>query len=53
MTHIRLAAASEDVLKGALRTAWKLRDEKNAKAGKKTSVKARKMRVAKTRRKKG
>jgi hypothetical protein len=30
-THIRLAAASEDVLKGALRTAWKLRVEKNAK----------------------
>src|ERR1700732_4758529 len=30
-THIRLAAASEDVLTGALRTAWKLRMEKNAK----------------------
>lgn len=30
-THIRLAAASEDVLTGALRTAWKLRAEKNAK----------------------
>ena len=30
-THIRLAAASEDVLAGALRTAWKLRVEKNAK----------------------
>jgi len=30
-THIRLAAASEDVLTGALRTAWKLRTEKNAK----------------------
>src|SRR5215470_15105787 len=30
-THIRLAAASEDVLTGALRTAWKLRIEKNAK----------------------
>ena len=33
-THIRLAAANEDVLAGALRTAWKLRVEKNAKAGK-------------------
>ena len=33
MTHIRLAAASEDVLEGALRTAWKLRVEKNARAG--------------------
>src|SRR2546429_9928528 len=26
-THIRLAAANEDVLMGALRTAWKLRSE--------------------------
>jgi hypothetical protein len=31
MTHIRLAEASEDVLAGALRTAWKLRIEKNTK----------------------
>ena len=30
-THIRLAAADEDVLTGALRTAWKLRVELNAK----------------------
>jgi hypothetical protein len=30
-THIRLAAANEDVLTGALRTAWKLRIEKNLK----------------------
>jgi hypothetical protein len=29
-THIRLAAANEDVLTGALRTAWKLRTEMNA-----------------------
>jgi len=40
-THIRLAAASEDVLAGALQAAWKVRVEKNAKtrlrpAGKKT-----------------
>jgi hypothetical protein len=28
-THIRLAAANEDVLTGALHTAWKLRVEKN------------------------
>jgi hypothetical protein len=34
MTHIRLAAASEDVLTGALRTAWRLRVEKNEKTGK-------------------
>ncbi|HWB96674.1 MAG TPA: MmcQ/YjbR family DNA-binding protein [Bryobacteraceae bacterium] len=31
-THIRLAAANEDVLTGALRTCWKLRLEKNAQA---------------------
>jgi hypothetical protein len=30
-THIRLAPANEDILTGALRTAWKLRIEKNAK----------------------
>jgi len=30
-THIRLAAASEDVLTGALRCAWKLRMAMNAK----------------------
>jgi hypothetical protein len=32
-THVRLSAVSEDVLAGALRTAWKLRVEKNAKSG--------------------
>jgi len=36
MTHIRLAAANEDVLHGALQVAWKLRVDKNAKAGNKT-----------------
>jgi hypothetical protein len=47
MTHIRLSAASEDVLRGALRTAWKLRVETNAKSKtKKTGA------VAKFRRKK-
>jgi hypothetical protein len=30
-THIRLAKATEDVLAGALRTAWQLRMEKNTK----------------------
>ncbi len=29
MTHVRLAEASEDVLAGALRAAWKLRAGKN------------------------
>ena len=33
-THIRLDVANEDVLEGALRTAWKLRIEKNKKSGK-------------------
>src|ERR1022692_262011 len=35
-THIRLAPASEDVLVGALRAAWKLRIEKNAGTKKRT-----------------
>jgi hypothetical protein len=34
-THIRLAAATEDILAGALRTAWKIRLEKSGKAKKK------------------
>jgi hypothetical protein len=34
-THIRLAVANKDVLEGALRTAWKLRLEKNRRSGKK------------------
>lgn len=41
-THIRLAAANEDILTGALLTAWKLRLEKNAQTrGKRRSSKAR------------
>jgi len=42
MTHIRLAAANEDVLAGALHTAWKLRLEKNARAGAKKAGAAKK-----------
>jgi hypothetical protein len=34
-THIRLAVADQDSLRGALHTAWKLRVEKNQKSGKK------------------
>jgi hypothetical protein len=34
-THVRLAAATEDVLAGALRTAWKLRTDKNTKSPRK------------------
>ena len=41
MTHVRLAAASEDVLTGALRAAWNLRLRKNAKSGKKSKPKTR------------
>lgn len=36
-THIRLAVATEDVLAGALHTAWKLRVEKNARTRAKAS----------------
>ena len=46
-THIRLAAANEDVLSGALHTAWKLRVEKNAKSGGKKSAPAKRTRAAK------
>lgn len=34
-THIRLAKANQDVLAGALRTAWKLRVDKNTKTSRK------------------
>jgi hypothetical protein len=52
MTHIRLAAATEDVLAGALRTAWQLRVEKNRKPGvKKRSLAPRQSGTNKPRRK--
>ena len=38
-THIILSAASEDVLSGALQTAWKLRVEKNQRTRKKPASK--------------
>jgi hypothetical protein len=34
MTHVRLSAVSEDVLRGALHVAWKLRVDANAKVNK-------------------
>jgi hypothetical protein len=40
-THIRLAQANEDLLAGALRTAWKLRVDKNVKTPKKAVRKKR------------
>lgn len=43
-THIRLAKASQDVLTGALRTAWKLRVEKNAGTKKKRAPRRRSVR---------
>ena len=46
MTHIRLAAANEDLLFGALRTAWKLRLEKNRQPGRKKRAPSRGTRVA-------
>jgi hypothetical protein len=46
-THIRLAAANEDVLAGALRTAWKLRLDKNAKPGRKKQAAPESARAAK------
>jgi len=51
-THMRLEAASEDVAEGALRTAWKLRVEKNAKVGKKTGTAMRNIRSKEKRPKK-
>jgi hypothetical protein len=39
MTHIVLAKASEDVLRGALQAAWKLRADKNAKPGGRAGLK--------------
>jgi hypothetical protein len=36
-THICLAKANEDVLAGALRAAWRIRVEKNAKTTRKTT----------------
>ena len=34
-THMRLALANEDLLRGALEVAWRLRCEKNGRTGKK------------------
>jgi len=50
-THVRLAVVSEEVLEGAMRAAWKLRVEKNAKAGK-SGPAISKLRITKSLRKK-
>jgi len=41
MTHLKLSAADESIMEGSLRTAWKLRMDKNARPVKKTAKKAR------------
>jgi hypothetical protein len=51
-THIRLATANEDVLAGALHTAWKLRVEKNDKPGKTKSTPTGRKPAAKSKKKK-
>jgi hypothetical protein len=38
MTHIRLDTATEEAMEGALRTAWKLRVDKNAKTSRSRSA---------------
>jgi YjbR len=45
-THLKLSAANEDLVYGALQTAWKLRLEKNRSVGKKTRVPAKKKKPA-------
>ncbi len=41
MTHIRLAEATEDVMTGALHTAWKLRVDMNTRTKKRPAAKKR------------
>jgi hypothetical protein len=41
-THIRLAVANEDMLAGALRTAWQIRVARNKASGRKPSTKKKK-----------
>jgi YjbR protein len=48
-THLKLAAANEDLVYGALQTAWKLRIEKNRKAPKPRAPKSPAPAKAKTR----
>ena len=49
MTHIRLAVTNEDMLAGALRTAWRLRLEKNTSTDEKRSASTARGRVGKIR----
>ncbi|HLY63501.1 MAG TPA: MmcQ/YjbR family DNA-binding protein [Terriglobia bacterium] len=52
MTHIRLAAANEDLLRGALRAAWQLRVDGNKKSSRKKGVPTEWAPVVRSRRKK-
>jgi hypothetical protein len=45
-THLKLSAANEDLVHGALTTAWKLRVEKNRTVSKKTRAPAKKKKPA-------
>ena len=45
-THLKLSAANEDLVYGALQTAWKLRIEKNRTVGKKARAPAKKKKPA-------
>jgi hypothetical protein len=45
-THLKLAAAHEDLVNGALQTAWKLRIEKNRSAGRKSGTPQKKKKTA-------
>lgn len=51
MTHICLAQATEDVLHGALHTAWKLRVDKSSKSGSKKVTPAKRVSAARKARK--
>jgi len=44
-THVRLSAANEDLLAGALQAAWKTRVDKNAKSGSKRRPVRKKIRL--------
>lgn len=47
-THVRLNAANEDLLLGALRTAWKLRVEKNGKTARRPPASTRRKPIGRT-----
>jgi hypothetical protein len=47
MTHVRLAQANEDVLRGALEAAFRLRVEKNAKSAKKSGATSKRRKLPK------